>query len=70
MAGISVWPAVLLLLLILCGRHLCLASCSIAVADFVWQASLIGQLDGLGLLAPGHCYVEMGAGKGELVSCC
>ena len=30
------------------------------------QASLIGQLDSLGLLAPGHCYVEMGAGKGEL----
>ncbi|XP_076441312.1 tRNA:m(4)X modification enzyme TRM13 homolog [Babylonia areolata] len=30
------------------------------------QASLIGQLEGLGLLAPGHCYVEMGAGKGQL----
>ncbi|KAL8596656.1 hypothetical protein ACOMHN_032598 [Nucella lapillus] len=30
------------------------------------QASLIGQLEGLGLLTPGHCYVEMGAGKGQL----
>ena len=42
-AGISDWPAILLLLPILCGRHLWLASYSV-VADFVWQASLIGQL--------------------------
>ena len=44
MVGISDWPAILLLLLILCGRHLWLASYSIVVADFMWQASLIGQL--------------------------
>ncbi|KAK7501164.1 hypothetical protein BaRGS_00007649 [Batillaria attramentaria] len=30
------------------------------------NASLIGQLDHLSLLTPGHCYVEMGAGKGQL----
>ncbi|BFZ17046.1 hypothetical protein BsWGS_20085 [Bradybaena similaris] len=34
--------------------------------ELLQQASLIGQLQQLGLLNGGHCFVEMGAGKGKL----
>ena len=32
----------------------------------VFQASLIGHMEQLGLLTDNRCYVEMGAGKGML----
>lgn len=33
---------------------------------FLYQASLLGNLEDLGLLGPARCYVEFGAGKGKL----
>ncbi|CAG5120216.1 unnamed protein product, partial [Candidula unifasciata] len=34
--------------------------------ELLQQASLIGQLEQQGLLNGGHCFIEMGAGKGKL----
>lgn len=43
--------------------------CIVFIIFCVFQASLIGHMDALGLLRDGVDYIEFGAGKGTLACC-